>query len=104
MVKYVSLDPSSNLLNYEIQFQNEKILSTTREVLCPNVKPYNITLLTTFQDYTNLDQKLPEEDFEHIIHPQALTLLEEEYLKYHERLNHKLTAVIIALCRHDNLL
>ena len=48
LFKSCLLDPSRNFLTYEIKFDNEKTLTITREFICTDIEPYNITLTVTF--------------------------------------------------------
>lgn len=46
-----SFDPTSEILNYEIKFDDDRTLSTTREFLHPSDEPDTITLTSTIEAY-----------------------------------------------------
>ena len=98
-----SFDPESEILKYEIKFDNERTRSTTREFLRPSNEPDTITLPSSIEDYKILADGLSQEDLAYILHPQGLSSLEAEYLEAHGKLTHTPNAEMFQLCEHGYL-
>ena len=60
-----------------MQFDNEKRITTTREFLRPTDEPDTINLPFTLKDYKAVCKELSDKDLNHILHPRALSPLEE---------------------------
>ena len=98
-----SFDPQNQLIDYEVQFNNKKTITTTREFICPLGELDPTTLPSIFQGYKIIAQELYQENLTHFLRPKALYMLQEDYIESHTKLNHTLDAEMFDLCEHDFL-
>jgi len=82
------LDPSRTQLLYTIRCAGNEVLQTTKEFIKKEEDEEITAIPSTIEDYVRRCSEMDREQLQRIINPKAMTSTQQEWLRWHERLNH----------------
>ena len=99
----IVLDPSRTQLLYTFRFKDNTILQTTHEFLKFTAEEDVADIPLTTDDYMSQCRNIDPEQLQRLMHPKSLSPRQEEWLQWHERLNHLPHAQMLKLAKRGIL-